>query len=1290
MWQPNFLSFNWGSLTQKLPARLRNQFEERHGSSAELPTFSKLMGLLDEVCRRQLIATPLPEQERREPTRLTRSPPAQRRAGRSPPQNKVRGQVATISGQVRCIYCKVLGHRIQECYGFTRLSRSAKKTWVRSKGVCFVCLGEHFARECDRGTGCGLCGAAIHHTLLCNADGGARGRVTQQPSRPASPRTPPRARTPPRRASPPHHVLPAPPPRSPPREEPRPYDLERGARRVGTRYQRAQEQFRELRNCLNPTVTLAIKNSRGDFEEARALLDTGASVSAIREVLVDRLRLHRQKSSMEIVGIGNTTVRTPASKVKIVIKPVDRPVPIISTVAVVMHELSIDLPVRRSSPRGILKQAPPTLRLADKCFSLPQGVDLILGADVLNYILDGTKVDIGTDGVAAYGTCFGHALMGPVNGSEESAQRQISTTTLTEAVKRFWTSEEPPAEKPRDPRNDECERLYETTTVRQTDGKFMVRLPLLSNRPELGDSLATATRRFYALEKKLERLPRFAAKYREFMEDYEKLGHMSVSNFKFDAEHYVIPHHGIFKKESDKIRVVFDGSCKTTNGVSLNQCLHSGEALQNDITKILMNFRRHRVVFTTDVKQMFRMTWIHPEDRRYQLILWRSDPSQELKVYELNTNTYGLRSSPYIAIRTLLELATQWEETHPNSVAAEVLRHDVFVDDIMGGAETLERAQAMKTELIELMRSAGYELRKWSTNNPQLLKDLPEEHCEQPKQFDAADPRSFIKVLGIQWEPLSDTMSYRLNIPSEKEVTKRSVLSTIARLYDPCGYCTPVIIRFKGLLQELFMDGLHWDEAVPEAIVEKWREMIRDLFHLERLKIPRCIILPNAVSYSLHGFGDASEAGYAACIYLRSEDAFGNVKVSLIIAKSRVAPIKARQTIPKLELSAAHLVCDLLNHVADGYERSINIDSLNAWSDSSIVLAWVDTQPHLLQTFECNRVQNIQNSPRKLTWRHVQSDHNPADCASRGVTADELIHHPLWWSPPWLERQASEWPQTHVKPTDLPGFKRVINTNIVQDEPWDTKLLERVSSFTRLINITAYVLRYINSLRTDKSTRPPNKILTLQETRGALKYWIRRVQGLSYAKEIDLLKQHKRVITPLQKLSVFLDAEGVIRVGGRLRHSQLTYGARHPVLLPKDTTFVQLLMQHYHRSHCHIGANGPLSLSNPRWVRYHPPIRAGSVITHQSALGPLSPTNPLWGRYHPPIRSGFVITHQSTLGPLSSTNDVFCDGYYCSLFNESPFARNPKIVKHSPIYPPSPACLNNFKNFTVVHANSHP
>ncbi|XP_063392620.1 uncharacterized protein LOC134678100 [Cydia fagiglandana] len=629
-----------------------------------------------------------------------------------------------------------------------------------------------------------------------------------------------------------------------------------------------------------------VRSGNGSYVKARALLDSGAGCSVVKKSFVERFKVHQQFTGNNIFGVGDIKVNVPGTIAKLVFKPRGKTVPIISVVATVMYRVTGNIPYYDTEIRTHLDSS--KLELADPALDKSQDVDIILGTDVLNYIYTGSKILTNIPGVEAYGTCFGHVLMGatwnypsslttPTAGTSVE-DYGIHATRLEDVLERFWRVEQPPEERPQHPEHLECERLYTSTTQRLDNGQFMVRLPLRADRPKLGESRALAMRRLISLEARLAKNPVFAEKYKEFMRDYEALGHMSKSDFNFESEHYVIPHHGIFKKGSEKIRVVYNAAANSSTGVSLNQCLHSGKPLQNDITQILLNFRRHQVVFTTDIRMMFRQTWIHPSDRRYQLILWREDPSQDVQVYELNTNTYGLRSSPFIAIRTLLRLADDWEAQHPDSPAAHIMRRDVYVDDILTGADSLTEAQELKSELIELMRSAGYELRKWSSNRRELLQDLPQEHCEMPRQFDT-DDKSFIKVLGIQWNPMSDSMSYQLNIPLGQPTTKRSILSTIARLYDPCGYCAPIIFRFKLFLQSLFTDGLQWDEPLSHTQDLQWNELIQDLHHLSQLQIPRCVTLPGAVSHSLHGFGDASELGYGACVYLRTEDASGNVLV---------------------------------------------------------------------------------------------------------------------------------------------------------------------------------------------------------------------------------------------------------------------------------------------------------------------------------------------------------------------------------------------------------------------------
>ncbi|KAJ8718981.1 hypothetical protein PYW07_016537 [Mythimna separata] len=244
---------------QKLPSRLRNQFEERNGTApGELPSFSALMSFLDEVCRRQLVASSSMEQERAKSSRPQKSPTnTPRRSTTStggrhpPPSNRIRGQVTTAAVEVRCIYCNHNGHSIAKCYEFKRLDRTARKTWTRNNGACFVCLGQHYARECAEGTGCNLCGSEHHHTLLCTAAGETTRPTTQQAPRQTSrhptpqARTPlpQRAKTPPRRSSLMESNRPSTSQRRDPgQEQPQSHTLEQGRRPVGNRYQQQQTQ----------------------------------------------------------------------------------------------------------------------------------------------------------------------------------------------------------------------------------------------------------------------------------------------------------------------------------------------------------------------------------------------------------------------------------------------------------------------------------------------------------------------------------------------------------------------------------------------------------------------------------------------------------------------------------------------------------------------------------------------------------------------------------------------------------------------------------------------------------------------------------------------------------------------------------------------------------------------------------------------------------------------------------------------------------------------------------------
>ncbi|XP_017475257.1 PREDICTED: uncharacterized protein LOC108365671 isoform X2 [Rhagoletis zephyria] len=200
-----------------------------------------------------------------------------------------------------------------------------------------------------------------------------------------------------------------------------------------------------------------------------------------------------------------------------------------------------------------------------------------------------------------------------------------------------------------------CERLYLNTVSRNSCGRIVVRLPLKDDPSCLGDSYVTALRRFHAQGRRFEKLPLLKAHYIEFMDEYKGLRNMSVvENPKVNEPHYYIPQHCVLKPTSTttKLRVVFDASCRTTTQKSLNDLQIVGPTLQAELFILLLRFRLYRYALTADIIKMYRQVVMHEDDRKYQYILWRSSPTEEVSTYQLNTVTYGMASAPYLAIRS--------------------------------------------------------------------------------------------------------------------------------------------------------------------------------------------------------------------------------------------------------------------------------------------------------------------------------------------------------------------------------------------------------------------------------------------------------------------------------------------------------------------------------------------------------------------------------------------------------------------------------------------------------------
>jgi len=617
------------------------------------------------------------------------------------------------------------------------------------------------------------------------------------------------------------------------------------------------------------------------------------------------------------------------------------------------------------------------------------------------------------------------------------------------------------------------------------------------------------------------------------------------------------------ESKTTKLRVVFDASAKTTTGQSLNTNLYTGRKLQQDLPRILIRARVHKVLFTADIKQMYRQIEIHSEDRDYLRILWRFEPDEPITEYRLCTVTYGTSSAPHQALRTLQHLATIKETEFP--IAAQILMQDTFVDDILTGADTPEAALVQQSQLIALCNQGQFQLRKWASNSPVILQAVSKDERSMSSDVLFDDElEAGLKILGMQWNPKLDHFSYTFQCPNAS-TTKRSILSDLARIFDPLGFLSPVTFLAKHMMQLLWTSGIGWDDPIPEQVHTMWQRYQGEIQCIQNLKIPRRLTTEGETQYELHVFSDSSEKGYAAAVYLRC-DSGNRVYCNLVTAKSKVSPLK-RVTIPRLELCGAVLAAQLLHYVYELLKQLLSINAMHAWTDSTTTLAWIQSSPHRWATFIANRTSQIQSLTPPSLWRYVPTSENPVDCASRGLYPTELLKHPMWWNgPAFLVQDHNTWPLCSATAvTDLEARPTVLvttPTNTIFD-----RLFCRFSSLQKIIRIIAYCKRVFANIKPDR-IEP-----STTELSNALEVIILAVQSQAFGDELTQLRDptHKGV-SKLRGLNPFVDNRGILRVGGRLVHADLPYEQKHPSLLPRTHRFTHLLIDDTHRQHKHPGA----------------------------------------------------------------------------------------------------------------------
>ena len=590
------------------------------------------------------------------------------------------------------------------------------------------------------------------------------------------------------------------------------------------------------------------------------------------------------------------------------------------------------------------------------------------------------------------------------------------------------------------------------------------------------------------------------------------------------------------------------------------------------------DFRGDYIAFIADIEAMFYQVRIPPEQRSYLRFLWWKDieTKDEIADFEMCAHVFGGTSSPSCSNYALKRTAVDNEDKF-GEAASNTLKKNFYVDDLLKSLPTVEDTINLVSDVIKMCAAGGFNLTKFTSNSKEVLKTIPEERRKKGvKNQDLVSgdiPEE--KALGVHWNVEEDVLGFQIEL-KEKPLTRRGLLSTLSSVYDPLGIVAPFILEGRSIIQKLCKGKFKWDETIPEDLKYEWIKWKNKLIDLENIKIARCYKpegFGEVIDCSLHHFSDASQDGYGQASYLRLVNSHGKIHCTLLIGKSRVAPIKYI-SIPRLELTAATLsvkVSRLLKRELDA-EFTTHMKEYY-WTDSQVVLGYIRNDARKFKIFVANRVQLIRDQSDIDQWKYVSTAENPADYASRGLDVKQKHKVKIWFNgPDFLWKTENSWPSQDLQPIlnkDDPDVKTLVSVNSVKYSNNVLTRLEKVtSSWDKMKRILAVVLLFIRKLKSKLQNESLNinsdiginisDCMSVQLMEEAQTQILRMVQQRSFSEEIKMLQStdtgESRIpkSSTVYKLDPFIDQYGLLRVGGRLKKSFLDVNLKHPNFTPKE------------------------------------------------------------------------------------------------------------------------------------------
>ena len=1061
------------------------------------------------------------------------------------------------TNRFKCINCGG-DHLLYKCTEYVDRSPKAKLSFVKSKRLCFNCLQPHQVKVCESKHRCYVksCKSkhhtSLHDALSKNNDSTIKSLTDSKKS-----------------------------------------DKSRDGSNDSTEKSKTSKVncTSSNRHVYLQVVPVRIRNSRGQYVSTYALLDPGSQCTIIRKDISDKLNLPGIPLKVDIGTVMDKGQTTKIKEVEFELTSMDGQFVCKVSGAYTLEKTNFNVPGQILPPDFGKHERWNYVKGCNIESVSKDKITLLVGADIPNALWS-IEVKRGPPGLPfATKTPFGWALIGVLKKFSSDGEKIVKTVghlkikkekELEQLIEQFWKTETFGTEY--DYKTELSIQDQEVIKYLEKETKLIgnhYEVPMLWKQSiSLHDNYSVAAHRLEHLLKRFRKDETFYKMYKRNIDEYLAKGYArKLSPEENLGKGWYLPHHGVLEpNKPGKVRTVFDAAAKY-NGRSLNDNLITGPDLLNNLVGVLLRFRKYEFAIAGDVEAMFHQVKLRPEDCDKVRFLWKEDIHNEGEPdhFQMLVHIFGAKCSPCCASFALRKTAEDNESQFNKEVVQTVIRN-FYMDDLLKSFKSEEEALTVIQRLIMILEKGGFTLRKFLSTSQNILKEIPPDKRAIPKTELHLDETLNERALGVKWNLKSDCFTFASHVSRQKH-TKRGILRVTSSIFDPLGLLAPYVLRAKLIIQELWRQKVNWDDEVDDRIDNLWSNWLKELNNLQSFVIPRWLGVTEEVQQTqLHIFCDASESAFAAVAYIRLTTPKENT-CRMIMSKSRVAPLKPL-TLPRLELQGAVLAIRLKKFIIK--EIDLQFQDCFFWTDSTLNLQYMQNESKRFKVFVANRVAEIRKHSNVQQWHHIEGKNNPADLATRGLKIDGLISSSLWFNgPTFLCDKEESWPTATIEsldPQDTEIRKRCVFGTNVENQRQEIVVFERFSKWGRLIRTLGWILVFIENFRNlkqqSKATREVPYRLNNTEHQNGKNLLIKLIQQ-------DLTSNQSSMV----KLDPHLDKDGILRVGGRLKHALIPYAAKHQIILPYKHHAVKLLIEHYHDLHHHCGKDLLLSiLQQEYWI----------------------------------------------------------------------------------------------------------